>query len=102
MGEFMITLIKSQLSSFVPSLIKDIRGQGMYIVIQYVSGTVSKHVFDTLYKDCLILSTLDGPLEDAMIFKPPLCWSEASGRRYVDAIHGILARYDASKSARSS
>jgi 4-aminobutyrate aminotransferase-like enzyme len=93
MGEFMIKQIRSQISCFIPSLVKDIRGQGMYIVIQYSSTTISRHVFDSLYKHHNILSTLDGPLDDAMIFKPPLCWSEASGVRYVDAIRGILERY---------
>jgi len=101
MGDFMIRLLRKQLAGFIPAFIKDIRGQGMYIVIQYSSGYVSKHVYDSLYRDCKILSTLDGPLDDAMIFKPPLCWSEASGHRYADAITGILSRYEAAKLGRS-
>jgi 4-aminobutyrate aminotransferase-like enzyme len=101
MGDFMMTLLKSQLSGFISLLIKDIRGRGMYIVIQYSSGTVAKHVYDTLYKDYRILATLDGPLDDAMIFKPPLCWSKESGQRYVTAISEILSRYESSKLGRS-
>ena len=101
MGEFMIKLLRKQLGGFMPFLIKDIRGQGMYIVIQYSNGIISKHVYDALYRDCKIISTLDGPLDDAMIFKPPLCWTESSGRRYADAITMILTRYEASKLGRS-
>ncbi len=101
MGSFMLKLLQRQLSSFIPTLIKDIRGQGMYIVIQYSSGIISKLVYDALYRDCKILATLDGPLDDAMIFKPPLCWTEASGHRYADAITAILTRYETAKLGRS-
>lgn len=95
MGDFMIKLLSLQLARFMPSLVKDIRGRGMYIAIQYSSGAIAQHVYDTMYTKYKILATLDGPLDDVMIFKPPLCWSEASGRRYVAAISDILARRSA-------
>jgi len=93
MGHFMLNLLGIELGQFIPSLVKDIRGRGMYIAIQYISGDVAKHVYDTMYSDYNILATLDGPREDVMIFKPPLCWSETSGHRYVAAIRDILTRH---------
>jgi len=97
MGGFMMLLLKQQLARFMPSLIKDIRGRGMYIAIQYSSKAVAQHVYDTMYSQHKILATLDGPQDDVMIFKPPLCWSETSGRRYVAAIGDILARHAAAQ-----
>lgn len=90
MGAFMMNLLKTELGKFMPTTVKDIRGRGMYIAIQYATGNLAKHVYDTLYADYKILATLDGPLEDVMIFKPPLCWTQTSGHRYVDAIRDIL------------
>ena len=89
----MLNLLGIELGQFIPSLVKDVRGRGMYIAIQYISADVAKHVYDTMYSDYNILATLDGPREDVMIFKPPLCWSETSGHRYVAAIRDILARH---------
>jgi len=92
-GKFMLQLLGTELGRFIPSHIRDIRGRGMYIAIEYMSGDIAKHVYDTLYTEYKILATLDGPMENVMIFKPPLCWSQTSGHRYVNAIKEILSRY---------
>jgi ethanolamine-phosphate phospho-lyase len=92
-GKFMLQLLGNELGKFISTHIRDIRGKGMYIAIEYMTSVIAKHVYDRLYKDYKILATLDGPNEKVMIFKPPLCWSQSSGLVYVNAIKEILIRY---------
>ena len=90
-GGYLLEQFRDQLSEFQPRLVRDIRGHGLYLAVQFVSGDLARRVNDTLYRDWKILSTLDGPDDDVMIVKPPLCFSIASADRFVNAVKHILS-----------
>lgn len=89
-GMYLIAAFREQLAPFMPEIVRDIRGHGLYIAVQLANGDIAKHMNDALYKDWKILSTLDGPDDNVMIVKPPLCFSLASCDRFVLAIVQIL------------
>ena len=91
-GRFLLERLGVELRQFIPSRIREIRGRGLYIAIEFVEGAVAGQVHNELYRDYRILSTLDGLDANVMIVKPPLCISESSCETFVDAVRDILAK----------
>lgn len=85
-GQYLLALLGTKLNNFIPSKVREIRGRGLYLGIQYVDGATAKRVHDTLYRDHRILTTLDGPNDDVMIIKPPLCFTKDSCNTFVQAL----------------
>ncbi len=89
-GHYLLQELGLKLGKFIPLLVREIRGRGLYLALHFMSGAIARNVHDTLYRDYKILSTLDGPDDDVMIIKPPLCFSRDSCDRFTDALEEIL------------
>jgi 4-aminobutyrate aminotransferase-like enzyme len=89
-GHYLIDELGRKLGPVIPRNVKEIRGRGLYMALHLASGTLARHVHDTLYRDFKILTTLDGPEGDVMIIKPPLCFSQQSCDRFIEALHILL------------
>jgi ethanolamine-phosphate phospho-lyase len=89
-GHYLLEQLGLKLGQFIPDKIREIRGKGLYMAVQYVSGDLARKMQDILYKDFNILSTLDGPEGNVMIIKPPLCFSIESCDRLVQTMAHIL------------
>jgi 4-aminobutyrate aminotransferase-like enzyme len=89
-GKYLLQQLRLKLADFMPEKIKNIRGIGLYLAIHYASTQIAQTVQNTLFTDFHILSTLDGPLNNVMIVKPPLCISNESCDRFVNALSLIL------------
>jgi len=91
-GEFLLSEIKSLInrhssfvirhSSFVKSLILEIRGSGLFLGIEFVKSLDTKepdpetasYIVNSMKEKGFLLST-DGPYENVIKFKPPMCFS---------------------------
>ena len=89
-GHYLLEQLGLKLGKFIPKKVREIRGRGLYLAVQFMSGSIARKIHDTLYRDFKILSTLDGPEDDVMIIKPPLCFSRESCDRFTDALNQIL------------
>jgi ethanolamine-phosphate phospho-lyase len=90
MGDYLLSQLQLSLGHFMPHIIKNIRGVGLYLAIHYTTGKIATNIQNTLFADFHILSTLDGPLANVMIVKPPLCITKESCDRFVGALSSIL------------
>ena len=90
-GHYLLEQLGLKLGQFIPKYIREIRGRGLYVAVQYVSGDHARKNQDILFKDFHILSTLDGPDGNVMIIKPPLCFSRDSCDRLVQTLANILS-----------
>lgn len=89
-GHYLLQQLGLKLGHFIPEKIFNIRGVGLYLAIHYKSRIIAETIQNTLFTDFHILSTLDGPLSNVMIIKPPLCISIESCDRFVGALSSVL------------
>ena len=81
--------------------IGDVRGSGLFIGIDMVREgskeahtALAQHVKNALREQYTLVST-DGPHDNVIKSKPPLCFTKANAERVVDQIRGILKGYKA-------
>jgi ethanolamine-phosphate phospho-lyase len=79
--------------------IGDVRGCGLFVGIELIRGgrearkpatAEASRVCSRLKDVHLILTSLDGPHDNVLVVKPPLCFSSADAARFVGALHTEL------------
>jgi len=76
----------------------DVRGAGLFIGIDLVSNVETRapatleasFVCSRLVSKHRILTSVDGPFDNVIVVKPPLCFSKADARRFVSALAAEL------------
>ncbi|MEM7457489.1 MAG: aminotransferase class III-fold pyridoxal phosphate-dependent enzyme [Planctomycetota bacterium] len=79
------------------SVIGDVRGSGLFLGIEFVEDRdtlkpatrLAKMAVNKLREKCILLST-DGPLENVIKFKPPMCFNKADGERVVSSLDKVV------------
>ena len=78
-------------------VIGDVRGHGLFIGVELVRGreTLEPAKQETEYvverlRDLGILISLDGPLDNVLLIKPPLVFTKENADRFVDALDKVL------------
>jgi 4-aminobutyrate aminotransferase-like enzyme len=56
-------------------IIKQIRGMGLFIGIEFISREIAKMISLRMLKKHSILTSCDGSHDQVMVIKPPLCWT---------------------------
>jgi len=79
--------------------IGDVRGSGLFIGVEIVKdGTkepdtvLAKHITNEMRERCILIST-DGPHNNVLKTKPPLCFSKDNARTVERALNAILQKY---------
>jgi 4-aminobutyrate aminotransferase-like enzyme len=70
-------------------LITDVRGHGLFLGLELVSGAEAARVKEALKARGILIST-DGPLEDVLKIKPPLAISADDCDRFLEALADVL------------
>ncbi|NHI88854.1 MAG: aminotransferase class III-fold pyridoxal phosphate-dependent enzyme [Candidatus Thorarchaeota archaeon] len=75
----------------------DVRGHGLFIGVELVRDreTLEPAIHETEYvverlRDLRILISLDGPLHNVLLIKPPLVFTKENADRFVDALNKVL------------
>lgn len=83
------------------SCIGDVRGSGLFIGMDMVREgskeahtSLAQHLKNALREQYILVST-DGPHDNVIKSKPPLCFTKANAEKVVDRIRGILKGYKA-------
>eukprot|EP00668_Euglena_longa_P014661 GGOE01018660.1.p1 GENE.GGOE01018660.1~~GGOE01018660.1.p1 ORF type:complete len:451 (-),score=108.98 GGOE01018660.1:48-1400(-) len=94
------TYLKSRLQALSQgqSLIGQVRGQGLFIGIEFVQdrkslapATTETSVICSRLKEIhRILTSIDGPHANVLVLKPPLCFSFTDANRFVTALSDVL------------
>ncbi|XP_071953045.1 5-phosphohydroxy-L-lysine phospho-lyase-like [Antedon mediterranea] len=94
-GNFVQSELKKMMEDF--EIIGDVRGTGMFIGIDLVKSrktktpaTVeAKHIVKRLKENYILLSN-DGPHENVLKFKPPMCFSKEDAKRLLSKLREVL------------
>jgi ethanolamine-phosphate phospho-lyase len=76
-------------------LLGNVRGSGLFIGVECITekGTentmLAQQIKDGL-KDSYILASTDGPLDNTLKMKPPLCFTKENADRFIDEMHKTL------------
>jgi ethanolamine-phosphate phospho-lyase len=76
-------------------LLGDVRGSGLFIGVECINEKgqentlLAQQIKDGL-KEAYILASTDGPLDNTLKMKPPLCITKENVDRFIDEMHGIL------------
>jgi len=100
-GSYLIQRLQ-QLSHKYP-LIGDVRGKGFFIGVEFVKDPVTlepaaveaSFICSQLMGQHQILTSLDGPHDNVMVIKPPMCFSRASVDYFVSSLNTELSRLTA-------
>eukprot|EP00415_Alexandrium_ostenfeldii_P000971 UN0971 len=79
-------------------LIGDIRGRGLFVGVEFVrdretlepATQETSEVCARMKEEHRILMSIDGPADNVLVIKPPMCFSEADVDTMVDAMDSIL------------
>jgi ethanolamine-phosphate phospho-lyase len=77
------------------SLLGDVRGSGLFIGVECITDagkentSLAQQIKNGL-KDKYILSSTDGPLDNTLKMKPPLCFTKENTDRFINEMHTIL------------
>ncbi|WP_298544528.1 aminotransferase class III-fold pyridoxal phosphate-dependent enzyme [uncultured Aquimarina sp.] len=79
--------------------IGDVRGSGLFLGIEIIKGenretnrVLAHHIKNEL-RDKFILISTDGPDDNVLKTKPPLCFTKENAKEVVDAIDSVLESY---------
>ncbi|WP_298309758.1 aminotransferase class III-fold pyridoxal phosphate-dependent enzyme [uncultured Aquimarina sp.] len=79
--------------------IGDVRGSGLFLGIEIIKGknretnSVLAHHIKNELRDKFILISTDGPDDNVLKTKPPLCFTKENAKEVVDTIDAVLERY---------
>jgi len=79
-------------------LIGDVRGQGLFIGIEFIRDSTSlqpataetSEICSRMKDEHFILMSIDGPGDNVLVIKPPMCFSCADADRVVAALDAVL------------
>ena len=82
------------LQKMLPELIGDVRGQGLFLGVEFVKNRETKEpataetsfLCIVLLKKYQILTSIDGPRDNVLVIKPPMVFSRANADTLVDAL----------------
>jgi 4-aminobutyrate aminotransferase-like enzyme/Ser/Thr protein kinase RdoA (MazF antagonist) len=96
-GGYYQLLLKELKSRY--NVIGDVRGSGLFIGVEIVKeGTsepdtaLAQHIKNEFRKANILIST-DGPFDNVLKSKPPLCFSKENAKSVVDCLEDILINY---------
>lgn len=78
----------------------DLRGSGLFIGIEFVTDRATRApatahtslLCSRLKSDWSILTSIDGPHNNVLVVKPPLCFSPADADTFLDAVKVVLSK----------
>jgi ethanolamine-phosphate phospho-lyase len=78
-------------------LLGDIRGAGLFIGVECVTGegkenTLLARQMKEGLKDAYVLASTDGPLDNTLKMKPPLCINRENVNRFMEELYSILKK----------
>eukprot|EP00658_Telonema_sp_P-2_P072017 TRINITY_DN61207_c0_g1_i1.p1 TRINITY_DN61207_c0_g1~~TRINITY_DN61207_c0_g1_i1.p1 ORF type:complete len:477 (+),score=114.89 TRINITY_DN61207_c0_g1_i1:186-1616(+) len=81
-------------------LIGDVRGSGLFIGIEFVRDRETKQpaaietswICSKLKDDFRILTSIDGPDNNVIVIKPPMCFGKDHADQFIDALDKVLDR----------
>lgn len=76
-------------------LLGDVRGAGLFIGVECIDqygkeNTLLAQQIKNGLKDACILASTDGPLDNTLKMKPPLCFTKQNVDRFIDSMYTIL------------
>lgn len=97
-GSYLQQRLSVLMNSEVGSLIGDVRGQGLFLGIEFVQSRITKApapaeaswLCSQLRLKYKILASLDGPFDNVMVIKPPMCFTFADCDLFVNALSSCL------------
>ena len=92
-GDYWIEQLKI-LSKQYP-LLGDVRGSGLFLGVECIDenkkeNTQLAQVIKNKLKDAYILASTDGPLDNVLKMKPPLCLTKNNVDQFMNAMHTIM------------
>jgi 4-aminobutyrate aminotransferase-like enzyme len=79
----------------------DVRGEGLFLGIEFITAeqipdpVAASFVMNQL-KERFILTGIDGPHQNVIKIKPPLCFTVMNVDTFIEAMESILEQYDKS------
>ncbi|XP_069781509.1 ethanolamine-phosphate phospho-lyase-like isoform X2 [Narcine bancroftii] len=103
-GNYLMDLLREQQTKH--ELIGDVRGVGLFVGIDLVKDrrkrtpakAEAQHVINSLKEHHILLST-DGPYQNVLKFKPPMCFSMEDAKLVVEEMDQILSDLERKTSA---
>ncbi len=93
-GDYYQSLLKELQSRF--NVIGDVRGSGLFIGVEIVkensnepNTALAQHIKNELRNANILIST-DGPFDNVLKSKPPLCFSKENAKEVVDCLERVL------------
>jgi 4-aminobutyrate aminotransferase-like enzyme len=97
-GDYYMSLLKDMMKKY--SCIGDVRGSGLFIGFDIVEDNsktpntaLASHIKNELRNKHILVST-DGPYDNVIKTKPPLCFSKKNAETVVTTVSDILATYN--------
>ena len=95
-GDYFLSSLNSLKKDF-PEL-SDIRGNGLFIGIEFINkngnpDTKFTEMVNNSLKQHFILTGTDGPYENVLKIKPPLCFTKSNTDFFIEKLNGILKNY---------
>lgn len=92
-GSYWLEQLRS-LQKQIPVL-GDVRGDGLFIGVECVDeqgkeNTALAQEITNVLKEKFILTSTDGPLNNVLKMKPPLCFTKENVDRHIETLHAIL------------
>ncbi len=92
-GEYFVKELKSLQKQF--PVMGDIRGLGLFLGIEFVdenlvANTELASFVKNQLKNNFILSGTDGPYENVLKIKPPMCFNRSNVEQFIEKLHQIL------------
>jgi len=99
--------LRQKLADLAPAKdfgIGDIRGSGLFIGVEWVRGqepaTIETSVLVSRLKDeYRILATIDGPFDNVLVIKPPMCFGIDEADILVNSIDQVLRTWNTEEAA---
>ena len=78
------------------------RGEGLFLGIELISNSetlkhdtvIANHIKNEMREKYILVST-DGPMDNIIKMKPPLCFNKENALRVVESIDEIMKKYRA-------
>ncbi len=92
-GRYWLASLKNMQQQF--PLLGDVRGSGLFIGVECINEQgkentpLAQHIKDYL-KEAYILASTDGPLDNTLKMKPPLCFNKQNVDRFTEEMYNAL------------
>jgi len=77
-----------------PEMAVEVRGRGFFVGFHLVSARLASHLVGRLKNEFRILCSVDGPGDNVLVFKPPMCFSKEDVDELVGAITKMFKETD--------